>query len=118
MKTSYYFSNRIREPDLNLVGVSNSYPRKLLWLKGIRTYKPLCPGWSLVKNFKQDKISQYNYIEMYQEKVLDKLDPEKVFHDLGENAIVLCWEKPGKFCHRRLIAEWFYDRLQIKVNEL
>ncbi len=118
MKTSYYFSNRIREPDLNLVGISNSYPRKLLWLKGMRTYKSLCPGWALVKQYKQQKISQYNYIEMYQQTVLDKLNPEKVYHDLGENAVILCWERPGVFCHRRLIAEWFHNRLRIKVNEL
>ena len=118
MKTSYYFSNRIREPDLNLVGVSCSYPDKLPWLQGMRIYKPLCPGWSLVKNFKQDKISQCNYIEIYQRDVLDKLDPGKVFQALGENAVILCWERPKKFCHRRLIADWFYDHLQIKVNEL
>ena len=55
---------------------------------------------------------------MYQKNVLDKLSPEKVYHDLGENAVILCYERPGVFCHRRLIAEWFCDRLGIKVNEL
>ena len=52
--------------------------------------------------------------------ILDKLNPEKVFNDLREDAVILCWEKPGPgaLCHRRLIAEWFHDRLQIKVNEL
>jgi len=118
MNTSYYFSNRIREPGLNLVAVSNSYPRHLPWLKEVRHYRKLCPGWSLVKDFKQRKISWDNYSEIYQEDILAKLDPEKVYNDLGENAVVLCWEKPGKLCHRRLITEWFYDRLQIKVNEL
>ena len=120
MKTSYYFSNRIREPDLNLVGVSNSYPKGLSWLKGMRSYKPFCPGWALVKDYKQGKISWQNYSEIYLNDILDKIDAERAFNDLGEDAVLLCWEKPGKqlFCHRRLIAEWFYDRLQIKVNEL
>ena len=119
MKTSYYFSNRIREPDLNLVGVSNSYPKGLSWLKGMRTYKPFCPGWALVKDYKQEKISWQNYSEIYRNDILDKLDAERAFNDLGEDAVLLCWEKPGTTpCHRRLIAEWFYDRLQIKVNEL
>ena len=118
MKTSYYFSNRIREHDLNLVAVSNSYPRHLPWLKDVRPYRKLCPGWSLVKQYKQHKISRQNYIEIYQEDILNKLDPEQVFHDLREDAVILCWEKPGAFCHRRLIAEWLYDRLGIKVNEL
>jgi uncharacterized protein YeaO (DUF488 family) len=118
MNTSYYFSGRIREPGLNLVAVSNSYPRHLSWLKDARHYKKLCPGWSLVKQYKRHEISWQNYIEIYQEELLDKLDPEKVYSDLREDAVILCWEKPGRSCHRRLIADWFYDRLHIKVNEL
>jgi len=118
MKTSYYFSNRIREPGLNLVAVSNTFPRHLPWLKDARQYRKLCPGWSLVKNFKHHNLSWQNYTEIYQEDVLDKLDPEKVYHDLGEDSVILCWEKPGKLCHRRLIAAWFYDHLRIRVNEL
>jgi hypothetical protein len=118
MKTSYYFSNRIREPNLNLVALSNTFPRQLPWLKTARPYPALCPGWSLVKNFKKRNISWMNYTEIYQETVLDKLDPQKIIDDLGKDAIILCWEKPGKFCHRRLIAQWFYDRLNVKVAEL
>ena len=119
MKTSYYFSNRIRKAGLNLVAVSESYPRQLGWLKDARHYRKLCPSWSLVKQFKRRKISWQNYSEIYREDILDKLDPEKVYADLGENAILLCWEKAfTPCCHRRLIADWFYEHLQIKVNEL
>jgi len=118
MNTSYYFSNRIRKPGLNLIAVSNSYPRQLPWLKDARQYSKLCPGWTLVKDYKKKRISSQNYVEIYREDILDKLDPEKVYNDLGENAVILCWEKPGRFCHRRLIADWLYDRLQIRVNEL
>lgn len=118
MKTSYYFSTRIREPGLNLVGVSNTHPKGLPWLRDMRTFKPFCPGWDLVKDYKRGIISWQNYTEIYREDILEKLDAEKVYRDLGEDAIILCWEKPGVLCHRRLIAEWFYDLLQIKVNEL
>jgi len=118
MKTSYYFSNRIREPGLNLVAVSNTFPKHLPWLKDARAYKKLCPGWSLVKEYKRHNISWQNYVEIYQEDILDKLDPEKVYNDLREDAVILCWEKPGMLCHRRLIADWLYDRLRIRVNEL
>ena len=118
MKTSYYFSNRIREPGLNLVAVSNSYPRHLPWLKDARQYRKLCPGWPLVKEYKKHNISWPNYMEIYHEDILDKLDPETVYSDLGDNAIILCWEKPGKLCHRKLIADWLYDHLRIRVNEL
>jgi uncharacterized protein (DUF488 family) len=49
---------------------------------------------------------------------LSKLDPQKVFSDLGQDAILLCWEKPGEDCHRRLVAEWLEGLLGIKVPEL
>ena len=75
MKTSYYFSNRIREPDLHLVGISNSYPQRLPWLKGIKTYKPLCPGWPLVKDYKQERISRDQYIQNIFSINLDILIP-------------------------------------------
>ncbi|MFZ4440750.1 MAG: DUF488 family protein, partial [Syntrophales bacterium] len=74
--------------------------------------------WALVKDYKQEKISWQNYSEIYRGEILDKIDAERAFNDLGEDAVLLCWEKPGTPCHRRLIAEWFYDCLQIKVNEL
>jgi uncharacterized protein (DUF488 family) len=49
---------------------------------------------------------------------LDKLDPQKVFDDLGEDAILLCWEAPCQFCHRRLVAEWLEKHLGVNVPEL
>ena len=118
MKTSYYFSNRIRDPELKLIGISNSYPKGLDWLQNMRQYKPLCPGWKLVHKVKSGAISRSEYEYLYQEQILSRLDPEEVFSELGEDAILLCWEKPGLFCHRRIVARWFYDNLGIKVNEL
>jgi uncharacterized protein (DUF488 family) len=49
--------------------------------------------------------------------VLGKLDPAKVLDDLGGGAILMCWEKPGEDCHRRLVAEWLEKHLSIKVPE-
>ena len=44
---------------------------------------------------------------LYRAEVLDKLDPMKVIRDLGgDNFIMLCWEPPGEFCHRRVVAAW------------
>jgi hypothetical protein len=63
------------------------------------------------------KMDEAAYREEYQ-KILDKLDPQEVFEYLGENAILLCWEPPGKFCHRRLVAEWFERELGVEVPEL
>ncbi len=103
---------------MNLVGISNSKPKGIEWINHIRSYPPLCPGWKLVSKTKQGLITQDRYVELYYEQVLNKLDPSKVYADLGEDAILLCWEKPGRFCHRTIVAQWFYEHLEIKVNEL
>jgi len=62
--------------------------------------------------------NQKNYTEKYQTEILDKLDPAQVYKELGENAILLCWEGPKKFCHRQLIAKWFKEKLGIEVTEI
>jgi hypothetical protein len=64
------------------------------------------------------------YEILYRDQVLSKLDPQKVYDDLGEDAILLCHEKwddikSGKaFCHRRIVAEWLEEELGIEVPEL
>jgi len=62
-------------------------------------------------------MDEASYREAYQ-KILDGLDPQEVFEDLGEDATLLCWEVPGKFCHRRLVAKWLEEHLGVDVPEL
>jgi len=57
------------------------------------------------------------YAIEYQRETLNKLDPTKVFEELGFDVVLLCWEAPGKFCHRRLVAEWLEEALSIEVPE-
>ena len=57
------------------------------------------------------------YDEFY-DKILNELDPYQVFKELGENSVLLCYEKPGQFCHRHLVAKWLMDNLNIKILEL
>ena len=106
MQTSnfWHFS---REPgDPRIVSISTGNPE---WFQG-RRYPALAPRWNMLK------MDEATYREEYR-KILDKLDPQKVFDDLGEDAILLCWEKPGAFCHRRLVAEWLEEKLGVKVPE-
>jgi len=58
------------------------------------------------------------YTEQYQKLILDKLDPAMVYKDLGENAILCCWEGPKKFCHRHLIARWLEKNMGITITEI
>ncbi|HOQ82222.1 MAG TPA: hypothetical protein PLL89_04090 [bacterium] len=116
MNTSYYFSKIINPKTMNLVGISQSIPK---YLKGkIRVYKPLCPPWSLVSASKNGEITEFQYEAEYTSTILNNLDPEKVYQELKHDAVLLCWEKPEKFCHRHIVARWLSQHLKISVTEL
>lgn len=57
------------------------------------------------------------FTKRFCEDVLSKLDAQEVFNKLGERAIMICYEKPGEFCHRRLVARWLETELGILVPE-
>lgn len=106
MQTSNYARS---SNDPNAVAISQGIPR---WYKG-RRYMKLAPSWDLIK-IKDQNI----YRRLYYEEVLSKLDPHQVYEDLGgPDAIMLCWESPGKFCHRRIVAEWMGNALGITIDE-
>jgi len=107
VKTSYFSSKLWRGK--NAVAISQGMPK---WYKG-REYKALAPSWELVMIKDTEE-----YTRRYRNEVLNRLDPKKVYKDLGDDAILLCWEKPGEFCHRRLVAEWLEETLGIEVPEL
>ena len=61
--------------------------------------------------------AEENYTIHYYSEVLNVLDPHQVYGELGENAVLLCWEKQW-FCHRFLVAQWLEKELGIEVKEL
>jgi len=100
--------------DPRAVAISRSQPRG--WTG--RIFEPLAPSWRLVQEAKSGAIDDDEYVRRYREEVLSKLDPGRVYADLGDDAILLCWERPGTFCHRRLVAEWFEEKLGVSVLEV
>lgn len=57
------------------------------------------------------------YIREYVSKVLNHLDPNKVFKEL-DNSILLCYEPSLEFCHRHIVAFWLEKNLNIIVPEV
>jgi CYTH domain-containing protein len=92
---------------------------------GGREYKKLAPKYWFFKKYKEDGDKDF-YREQYYKEVLDKLDPEEVYKDLGKDAVLLCWENPDEFCHRHMVADWFNDKIiqyqgngfEVEVNEV
>ena len=92
------------------VAISRGLPRG--W-RG-RVYRPLAPSWALVKI-----PDPQQFIKLYRAEVLDRLDARLVLKDLGDDDFVLlCWEPPGEFCHRQVVAAWLKAQLGVVVEEL
>jgi hypothetical protein len=108
MQTSYFNHPGLDPTDPRLVSIARWAPKGF---KHVRHYQKLAP-WKDMKGLTED---DFRYI--YQDAILDVLDPQKVFEELGPDAILLCWEKPGEFCHRRMVAEWLEVHLGIEVSE-
>ena len=83
-----------------------------------RIYRALAPSVDLLRAYKIGWVSQESFVTRYREETLSKLSAQRVFDDLGNSAILLCHEKPGEFCHRRIVAKWLESELSIEVPEL
>lgn len=115
MKTSYFGSRKFKE-GMNLVRISTSAPDWFPW--PLRSFPKLYPGWELLKRYKEGQDNQEEARVLYHSQVLSKLDPKEVWEELGEDAVLLCWEKTDSFCHRHLVAEWLEENLGVKIEEL
>jgi hypothetical protein len=82
---------------------------------GLR-FPSLEPERSTFYAIKEGAITQQEYERLYREHVLSKLDPQNIY-DMFRNNVLLCWEDPGEFCHRRIVAKWIEENLGIEVPE-
>ncbi len=81
-----------------------------------KSYPDLYPKWHFLKQFKIDG-DEAAYTKSYYDEVLSRLDPKKVWDDL-KYCTLLCWERSGSFCHRRIVADWIKDNLGYQVPEI
>ena len=86
-------------------------------------YSALAPG----KWFKNAENKTYErYRDLYYQEILAPLNAYVVWDELHRLAgdaepVLLCWEhlrKEGDWCHRRIVAEWFEDRVGAIVAEM
>ena len=97
MKTSYFA--KYKKPD----GVSIAlYGPK--WFE-FSSEPALMPTWKLISGIKNGSLSPDEYEKIYRAEILSKLDPF-VIYEKHQNSVLLCWEKIGEFCHRRIVASW------------
>jgi hypothetical protein len=99
--------------DKNAIAISVGVPK---WYTGKR-FMPLAPTWDMVNKYKQGKISDATYTRRYN-AILKELDANQIVKEFPSGSILLCWETPGDFCHRRLVANWIKRKTGIEVWEL
>ena len=87
---------------------------------GFRVYRPLNPTAPMLK------LDRAEYEPLYL-AILAGLDPRQVWDNLHRLAgdaepVLLCWERPPftvtNWCHRRMVADWFEQALDVEVPEV
>lgn len=79
-------------------------------------YPDLYPKQKALWQFKKDG-DRKKFTKAYYNQVLNKLDPQLIWDDLKDD-VLLCWEGAGRFCHRRIIAEWLENELGVVIPEI
>lgn len=120
-----YFAKLKKLPD-NIIPISicGKAPD---WYTGLQ-YKKLAPKYDFFMKWKENHDNDY-YIKCFKEQVLDKLTQYQVMLELQQkmsysvqmhlagvgkfiwdsnvySIALICYEKPGDFCHRHLVADW------------
>ena len=106
MFTSYFANVKKLPPDLVPVSIARGSPR---WFTGKKELR-LAPSRAMLKMQKPEYDAHFA-------ELLAQLDPAELYQALGENAVLLCWEKPWDACHRRLVTEWLEAALRIEIPE-
>ena len=119
MKTSRFKNIGILPDTYIPISVSRFPPS---WYVG-KQYQDLAPSAKLLMDTRHDNLSYDEYLERFRLETLSKLDPEKVYNHLnsfGKEPVILCFEDltiPNEWCHRRIIADWFNEHLNVFVPE-
>lgn len=112
--TSYYARLKtLRENGVVPVAISRGIPH---WFgkDGVR-FQMLAPTRQIMNLPESEYIPKFN-------ELLSNLDPKQTIDlikaQVGDkDCALLCYEKPGDFCHRHLVADWLNSNLGMNVKE-
>lgn len=110
--TSYYAKSGKHPLAVSISRASPSFFKR-------KWYMQLAPTWELLKDYKEGRCDEDDYTIRYLEQLADaKLDPYDVIDNMADGSILLCYEGPGKFCHRYIAAEWIERGTGVIVREI
>ena len=126
--TSYWQNpNLVENGEVLPVGISRGTLPGMTRKKKTYDYKRLgllAPSDGLYDAWKAGEIDEEAYTRIYRTQ-LERIGLEKIQAQLTRKAregdkplVLLCFEKPGEFCHRRLFAGWYREKTGQIVPEL
>ncbi len=117
--TSFWSNPELRDLDAVPVSISRGRPRWSLPYR-YRRYDELAPDdhtWAQEdrESFERSYLAQVE--ELGAERIL--ADLRRISEEHGGKALcLLCWERPGQWCHRRVLACYIERETVIVVPEL
>lgn len=111
MFTGYFAKlDSYKAAGLTAVSICGKAPE---WYDGFQ-YKKVAPKIGFFMEWKNGSHKGDNayYVDHFKREVLDTLNADDVVNDLAkycddiDKLVLLCYEKPGDFCHRHLVSEW------------
>ena len=126
--TSYFAKADCFDPrEYCLIGIAGKSPDG--WSG--HEYKALAPSWSIWREWhdamaeaasagsvearlEAEDVARNRYTERFVAERLGKLDPKAVLDDIRAisgvwTPVLMCYETPGKFCHRHRVASWLLE---------
>lgn len=118
------FANAL--PEVVPVGISRGTLPGVTRQKKTYDYKRfelLAPSAGPYDAWKTGEIGEEAYTRIYRAQ-LERIGLEEIQAQLTRKAegdkplVLLCFEKPGEFCHRRIFAAWYLEKTSQEVPEL
>ena len=117
--TSYY-SNYKKYSGFYRISISRKTPNDAADI----SLKFLAPDSSLLCGYKNGNIGEEEYArrylssleELHDNGTLDKFAHYLINHSM--DVVLLCYERPDKFCHRHLLADYLNKQYGLEIKEL
>ena len=101
--TSYFANSKsLAKAGIAMISIARYSPK---WYDGLR-YTVVSPTSYMLS----DSCSREEYLSRYND-ILNRLNARYVMNAIvsmsnGKDVALCCYEKPGDFCHRHLLADW------------
>lgn len=107
-----YFANwrKLQKDGYTIVSVAHlSIPNTL-------RIQELAPSYDIVRGHKAGYVSDEIFKDEYLYQ-LDHVDFTVILPRLHGKVALCCYEKPGDFCHRHILAEYLNNKFNLSIQE-